>query len=98
MNGLVHLKLNNNWFSFQRGQNQLVCFWLSFDIRKKCGLLLVCFRCENTKYDLVWFSNKPNPVLFFTLWLSIEAPLNTLQESLSHSPHLEQALHDEETQ
>jgi hypothetical protein len=38
-------------------------------------LILVWFRLENTKCDLVWFSTKPNPVCFSTLWFSIEAPL-----------------------
>jgi hypothetical protein len=33
-NGLVHLKLNQIWFSFQREKTQLVWFWFSFDIEK----------------------------------------------------------------
>jgi hypothetical protein len=37
MNGLVHLKLNHIWFSFQRDKNQLVCFWFSFDNEKIKG-------------------------------------------------------------
>ena len=32
--GLVHLKLNQIWFSFQKEKNQLVWFWFSFKIGK----------------------------------------------------------------
>ena len=32
--GLVYLKLNQIWFSFQKEKNQVVWFWFSFDIGK----------------------------------------------------------------